>query len=239
MTPDLVRFFRHNGFVKLPARLPEERVAALRETIRREIADAVEPVQRDREGRVVRLSNVWGRGGIYREVFACPDVLDALEPLLGPNVELITNRHNHACLRLAGDGSAYMHRDVLQWTRTIVTVLFYLEETTVENGCTRVVPGTHLLWPGRESFPLAGDPAVEAAGLLEQAVPLPMPAGGLVAMDSLLFHGPGENRTAETRISLTAGYHSVDELSSVPNPARVLLRGRRIYHGNDMPKDEG
>ena len=35
-----------------------------------------------------------------------------------------------------------MHRDVRQWSRTICTVLFYLEETTVENGCTIAVPGT-------------------------------------------------------------------------------------------------
>ena len=32
---------------------------------------------------------------------------------------------------------------------------------------------------------------------------------------------------------MTVGYHSVDELSDVPNPKRVLVRGERIYRGND------
>ena len=34
-------------------------------------------------------------------------------------------------------------------------------------------------------------------------------------------------------MSLTVGYHSVDELSDVVNPKRVLVRGNRIYKGND------
>jgi hypothetical protein len=34
-------------------------------------------------------------------------------------------------------------------------------------------------------------------------------------------------------MSMTAGYHSVDELSNVENPKRVLVRGTRIYMGND------
>jgi len=34
-------------------------------------------------------------------------------------------------------------------------------------------------------------------------------------------------------MSLTAGYHSVDELSDVENPKRALVRGTRLYLGND------
>ena len=58
-------------------------------------------------------------------------------------------------------------------------------------------------------------------------------AGGLLAIDSFLMHSAGINRTAGTRMSMTVGYHSVDELSDVPNPKRVLVRGERIYRGND------
>lgn len=232
LTPEQVQLFRHNGFLKLPERLPGERVAKLVESIRRQIREEVEPVMRDRQGRVVRISNIWDRDPIFRETVTCPMVLDPLESLLGPNIELIRNRHNHATLRLAGEGTEYYHRDVMQWTRTIVTVLFYLEETTVENGCTRVVPGTHML-PGVGTLPLAQNEAIQRAGILEQAVPVPMPAGGLLAIDSLLMHSAGENHTAGSRISMTVGYHSVDELSGIENPKRILVRGERIYMGND------
>ena len=232
LTPEQVRLFRHNGFIKLPDRLPEERVAQLNEMVWRDIRAEVEPVVRDRQGRVVRISNIWERESIFQETLTSPEVLDPLEALLGPNIELVRNRHNHATLRLAEDGADYVHRDVLQWSRTIVTVLFYLEETTVENGCTHVVPGTHLL-PGVASLSLAQDEQIQGARILDQAVPVPMPAGGLLAIDSFLMHGAGRNNTEGTRINMTVGYHSVDELSDVVNPKRVLVRGARSYKGND------
>jgi phytanoyl-CoA hydroxylase len=232
LTPEQIWFFRHNGFITLPGRLPEETVEALKATVWRHIREEIEPVVRDRQGRVIRISDIWSRDPIFRETVTCPAVLDPLESLIGPNIELITNRHNHAYLRVAADGSDYLHRDVLQWTRTIVTVLIYLEETTVENGCTRVIPGTHLL-PGFPSLGLESEEAIVRTGILHQAVSVPMPAGGMLAIDSMLIHGPGQNYTPGTRISLTVGYHSVDELSDVDNPKRVLVRGQRIYKGND------
>lgn len=232
LTREQVRLFRHNGFLKLPGRLAAGSVAALTRAVRDGVRQERAPLVRDAQGRVVRLSDLWGRGPVFRDALTCPQVLDPLEALLGPNIELVTNRHNHAALHLAGDGSAYLHRDVLQWSRTIVTVLFYLEGTTVENGCTHVVPGTHLL-PGLPSLAVGDEAAVREADILGQAVPVPMPAGGLLALDGTLIHTAGPNTTAGTRLSLTAGYHSVDELSAVPNPKRVLVRGTSLYLGND------
>jgi phytanoyl-CoA hydroxylase len=232
LTFEQMQCFRHNGFLKLPGRLPATMVEGLKEAIRKDIREEVKPVVRDRNGRIVRISNIWDRAAIFREAVTCSEVLSPLVSLLGPNVELIRNRHNHACLRLADDGSDYTHRDNMQWSRAIVSVLFYLEETTVENGCTLVIPGTHL-FPGLSSPRLPEDEAVVRSGLLDQAVPVPMPAGGMLALDGLLFHTAGKNHTDGTRISLTMGYHSVDELTDLVNPKRVLIAGDRPYMGND------
>ena len=49
----------------------------------------------------------------------------------------------------------------------------------------------------------------------------------------MIIHGIGENRTDGTRMSMTIGYHSVDELSDVPNPKRIRVRGNVVYDGND------
>ena len=232
LTPEQIHLFRHNGFLKLPEPLPSDTVAQVKETVWKHIQEEIAPIVRDRQGRVVRISSLWDRGAPFREALTCGQVLEPLEALLGPNIELVTNRHNHATLRLAGEGSSYPHRDVLQWSRTILTVLYYLEETTVENGCTWVVPGSHLL-PGRPDNSLAGDAEIQRSGLLEQAVPVPMPAGGLLAIDSMIMHTAGNNTTSGSRMSMTVGYHSVDELSRGENPARILVRGERIYKGND------
>jgi len=226
----LVQLFRHNGYLKLPAALPEPTVEALKSAILRDIHCEVEPIVRDRQGRAVRISAIWERGGIFQEVLASPLVLDPLESLLGPNIVLLTNRHNHATLRLADDNGVYFHRDVLQWTRTIVTVIFYLEETTLDNGCTLVIPGSHLL-PGTTSNSFEDGPSF--ASIRAQAVPVPMPAGGMLAIDSTVIHSAGVNHTQGSRISMTVGYHSVDELRTEPDPRRILVRGVSLYMGND------
>jgi ectoine hydroxylase-related dioxygenase (phytanoyl-CoA dioxygenase family) len=232
LTPEQIQLFRHNGFIKLPTQLSEETVQRLRETVWKHIREEIQPVVRDRQGRVVRLSNLWDRDEIFRETLTCAEVLEPLQSLLGANIELIKNRHNHATLRLDGDGTDYLHRDVLQWSRNIVTVIFYLVETTVENGCTFVIPGTHLM-PHVSTHRLSVDEENAPDGILEQAVPVPMPAGGMLAIDSTIIHGGGRNFTRQDRMSMTVGYHSVDELSGMENPKRVLVCGERIYMGND------
>ena len=114
-----------------PGRLPDATVAQLKETILKDVENVVEPVVRDKNGDVIRLSQVLDRDPIFKEIATGSLVLDSLESLLGPNIELITNRHNHATLNPPSRGYTGLHRDVLQWSRDIVTVIFYLEEATV------------------------------------------------------------------------------------------------------------
>ena len=228
LTLQEVQLFRHNGFVRLPTQLPAEQVDALKEAVWKDIRDEVEPVVRQ-NGRAIRISDLWRRGGIFRQTITCSEILDPLEALLGRNIEFLRNRHNHVYLRDKGSThSLEMHRDVRQWSRTIVTVLVYLEKTTLENGCTRLIPGSHLL----PDLSLDGDECSQNR-LIRQVVPIPMPAGGMAAIDSFILHSAGPNQTDSTRMSMTLGYHSVDELAGYDNPRRVLVRGERIYRGND------
>ncbi len=230
LTPQEVQLFRHNGFIKLPTRLPEERVAALKAATLKDMQEGVEPIVRQ-NGRIIRISDLWGRDGIFRETITCDEILNPLESLLGPNIEFVLNRHNHIYLRDRGSThSLELHRDVRHWSRTIVTVLVYLENTTLENGCTHVVPGSHLL-PAFSD--IRGDEPLRRIAL-GQTIPVPMPAGGMLAIDSMMIHSTGINQTDGTRMSMTLGYHSMDELSPPDNPKRVLVRGKHIYNGNDV-----
>lgn len=238
LTREQIWFFRHNGFLKLKGRLPEETVARLKEAAWKDLRAGAEPVVRDRAGRVVRLSNVLDRDPIFRETAASPLALDPLESLLGPNIEVVKNRHNHIQLRPPGASPDHLHRDVLQWTRNIVTVIFFLEESTLEKGCTQVLPGSHLL-PAVGDHNVDREAWVEGAGILDQAAPVPMPAGGMLAIDSTVFHGALENRSNETRMSLTVGYRSVDELCDAPGSRSSLVRGQRLYKGNDISQPAG
>ena len=229
LTPQEVQLFRHNGFVKLPTRLDDDLVDELQATALKDIQEEIEPVARNKDGRVIRISDLWGRGGIFEETIVCDEILNPLESLLGPNIEFVRNRHNHVYLRDRGSSASLeLHRDVRHWSRTIVTVLVYLEDTNLENGCTHVVPGSHIL----PDFVDLNDGNSVHQIALNQIIPVPMKAGELLAIDSMIIHSAGKNRTDGTRMSMTLGYHTRDELS-LDNPKRVLVRGERIYKGND------
>ena len=235
LTHEQIRMFRHNGFLKLPGRLPEETVARLKEAVWKDVRGEVAPVSRDREGRVVRLSNVLDRAPVFRETISSPLALDPLESLLGPNIVMIRNRHNHIQLRPPQANPDHLHRDMLQWSRNLVTVIFYLEESTVEKGCTQVIPGSHFL-ASSTLHNIDEDAWVQQTGILDQTVLVPMPVGGMLAIDSTVLHGATKNRSNETRMSLTVGYHSVNELSEAEDPKCHLVRGQYIYKGNDHYK---
>ena len=237
LTSDEIHFFRFNGFLKLPWRLPDDLVERLKAQAGADVEQEVEPLVRDYRGDVMRLSAIWERGGAFQEALGGAEVVPALQSLLGPDVELTLNRHNHMTLRRRDDRSAmsvYLHRDVSNWSRTICTILFYLEDTNLENGCTQVIPGSHLLPNVAPGLKAETDPWWIASGLLEQRISLPMPAGGMLAIDSMLLHAAGRNRTDGTRMSLTAGYHLVDHHAGAWDPKRALVCGERVYRGNDV-----
>ena len=68
------------------------------------MAEAVEPVVRQ-NGKIIRISAVWERGGIFRETITCDEILNPLASLLGTDIEFVLNRHNHIYLRDAGSTS--------------------------------------------------------------------------------------------------------------------------------------
>ena len=55
LTAEQIALFRHNGFLKLPTRLPEETITILKETILSHIEQEVTPIVRDKQGRIVRI----------------------------------------------------------------------------------------------------------------------------------------------------------------------------------------
>ena len=232
LMPQEIQLFRHNGFIRFPTQLSKDHVEALKAAALKDMEEGAEPVARQ-EGRIIRISAVWQRGGIFQETITCDEILNPLESLLGSNIEFVLNRHNHVYLRDAGSThSLELHRDVSHWSRTIATVLIYLEETNLENGCTRVVPGSHHL----PAFASVKDETIQQIAA-NQAIPLPMPAGGLLAIDSMIIHSAGINQTDGTRMSMTLGYHTADELASEDNSKKVIVRGERPYRGNDKPRE--
>ena len=210
----------------------------MRGVIQRHIKGRIGPFRADADGTIYRLDQLAARDPVFNKVVCSPKILDPLESLLGPNIEMVLNRHNHATINRREDTKFRLHRDILQWSRSLVTVILYFDDADLENGCTHLIPGSQF-------FPFIGTPNNGGtwmdehsvySDLLGQVLPIPMRKGGVLFFDSLAFHTVGSNRSNRERMSVCMGFRSVDELSGVPDdPKCTLILGERIYRGNDKP----
>lgn len=244
LTSEELFLFQHNGYLLLPQALESAVVIDLRSTILHHADARIAPIvceDPDRPGqpikgdvpgaRVLRLSKVIGRDPIFWTAASAPALVAALTQLLEPNVELVLNRHNHATLRPPGAAQLEWHRDVANWSRPIITAIFYLEASTVESGCTYVIPGSqHMLaYHGT----LSGHGRLETLGRLgQQSLPILAQAGDVLLMHGLVLHSAGANRSNASRMSMTLGYHAADELGSSDEPQKRLVAGERILRHN-------
>lgn len=226
--------FRYMGYVRAPNVIPSDWVERMRRTVESYFENADPPLYTTDTGEVRRINSLLERDPLFAEVLALGVVAEPVKSLLGPGVELLLNRHNFAARNAPGDFTYGLHRDALQWSRGMLTVLIYLEEATSERGATQVVPGSHLLpFPDEPDAPVRGQLSTWAAAhaqydhVRRQALPVPMPAGGILLIDSLLFHSVGISETPGTRLSLSFACHSVDENRDTVRGERLQLYGKR------------
>lgn len=238
LSHEQARFYRDQGYYRLTKVFDGEQTAEMRQFIQEE-ADRTKG-ETDLLNPNKKLYGLYDRNpALMRRVVGHQALVGALQSLLGPNVIFVKNRHNHATINnRQGAPAEGMHRDILQPSRGLMTAAIYLQDSTVDNGATRVVPGSH-------NFPYVGVPQADGGGtwmaeheeyaeLEDQAVPVSMNEGDVLLFNGTLFHGVGYNPSGETRMSMTLGFRSVDELDALPDKSRqILVTGQYIYRGND------
>ncbi len=101
----------------------------------------------------------------------------------------------------------------------VVNTMWALDDFTVANGATRIVPGSHR-WVDRR--PAEGDEVVDAV----------MPAGSVIFYGGKVFHGGGENQTDTPRLGVILEYVSAwlrpqeTHLLAVPRATAATLPER-------------
>lgn len=140
----------------------------------------------------------------YDDVFA--DLLDennfmdaAMEALLHKYAII----HNYNLIRLFPDVKTKMlghqwHRDVFYFgpgIRTSVNVMIPLQKTTVENGATEVIPGTHL----HKDLP-------SEEFIQKNRVAAELEPGDILFCDAATYHSAGANKTENPRTIIVLKY---------------------------------
>jgi ectoine hydroxylase-related dioxygenase (phytanoyl-CoA dioxygenase family) len=189
------------------------------------------------EPKLRRIKNACTVHPFFGRFMQSPLVLDIVEALLGPNIRY---RRSQLNIKTPGGGTAVeWHQDFALEPHSnpdILTVGVAFEDSTRENGCLQVIPGSHrgpvLNHFQGESFVGAIDPARNDADLTS-AVCVEVAAGGLWVHHGMILHASGLNRTSSsTRRALLIDYSAVDAwplyapVSSLDEYDGKIVRGR-------------
>lgn len=201
---DRIRAFARDGFVVLgPVLAPSECEQLIAEERRLRPDDGY-----GRSSGLVVMDQLEHVSPLVRR-FCCDGAhLDAVAQLLGPDIALT---HNQFVTKLPQSGASAsaipLHQDDGYGTLDPpddITVWVALTDTTRDNGCLVVAPGSHV--DGIVEHRVAAhNPAFREASSVD-VVPLELAAGEAVAFSGLLLHGSGDNTTAEERVALFARY---------------------------------
>ncbi|MCC2685287.1 MAG: phytanoyl-CoA dioxygenase [Paenibacillaceae bacterium] len=151
------------------------------------------------------------------EFLLADEVLDVVEPIIGPNIALWSS--HFICKDPYVGRATPWHEDSAYWRRRvdhfnyIITVWLALDPSNKENGCMRVIPGTH-----RNGF--SEYEAVDATRNTfksqiknvdeSKAVYFELDRGECSLHDSRIIHGATANTSPHRRCGYTMRYFSTD-----------------------------
>lgn len=215
LTP--VEQLEHNGFVCFKGVLDPVTVDTLLlrayATLMREKQSARETVKSN--GSLIHLSD----NPEYADIIGSKTILTLLRGL-GATDPRWTG--GFLISKPPGGPPLFWHQDWWGWTEPEsyevrayqLFVMIYLTDTSLDNGCLRVIPGTHLREHRLHHLDTAHSKALqgyETPDAMEYAshpdeLPVPVQAGDIVIGDARLIHGAYANLSSEERPLLTLWY---------------------------------
>jgi len=184
-----------------------------------------------------RIANAVDKGRMFETVIETPEVLEAMEVVLGPDFKLSSlnirsaNPHNGCAQPLHVDSGALPDAR----GNSVCNSVWLLDDFTERNGALRVVPGSHK-W-GR-----APEPGAKPEG----EVLMTGKAGDVIVMNAHMWHGGSENFTDRQRRAMHVYYTRSDKpqqqyqkrLVRAEVQARLSPLGRRLLALDDPLNDE-
>ena len=229
LTRQQIDFWRENGYLEPIRFAPEGEMAGY--------VARLEDFERDYPEHVPKLDvKAHLLCGWANELVQNPVLLNVMEDLLGPNL-LLTG----AAFRIKppdGRTFAEWHQDsyVAAIKPFFCTATLALSEYSAENGCLRVIPGSHR-WgalpmsdTGDEDSILSRPYRVTSAFDEAQAVDVVMRPGELTLQHDHTIHGSQPNRSKARRIGLLADFTTPDaRKESRARESAILVRGVDDY----------
>jgi ectoine hydroxylase-related dioxygenase (phytanoyl-CoA dioxygenase family) len=148
----------------------------------------------------------------------CDEVLDVVEPIIGPNIGLWSS---HFICKDAYTGRATpWHEDSTYWKGRIsafdkvVTVWLAIDRSNKENGCMRVIPGSHLNGGFSDYDKVDGNANLFGSQVRHvdesSAVYFELERGECSLHDARIIHGATPNTSSLRRCGYTMRYFSTE-----------------------------
>lgn len=174
-------------------------------------------IRHPKEAGVHRLANLANKGPIFDQLYTHPKLLAAVSHTLGPEIKLSSLNYRAA---KPGQGLQKLHVDwheaVAPDAFKVCNSIWLLDDFSVANGATRLVPGTHLC--GEIPEQAMDDPLLPHP---EQEI-LEAPAGTVVVFNSHVWHGGTINRTQLPRRAIHSYFCRRDQPTQTPQ--KKLIR---------------
>ena len=163
-----------------------------------------------------RLLQAFARDEAFRLWALDPEVKHILAALLQTGEDLSVSQCHHNCIMTKAPGFSSVtlwHQDSRYWAfdyENLVSVWLALGDEDKTNGCLRVIPGSHKLYPDSGRFDAAmflRPDLLENKLLIQQATTVELAPGDVLFFHSRLFHAAGRNLSDETKLSVVFTYH--------------------------------
>ena len=176
----------------------------------------------------------------WLRLVANQQLLDVAEQFIGSNIALFAT---HFLSKPPLDGQPVLwHQDGSYWPlepMDVVSLWLAIDDSTPENGCMRVIPGSHrsTLQEMRDRTDVPNVLSSEIdPGLVDEkkAVELILRAGDVSVHHPNLIHGSKPNTSSRRRCGLTIRYiPTTTRIVTTPWPCAFLLRGSAVEGVNE------
>lgn len=190
LTEEQIAFYKENGYLKVGHTLTPEGIAAMRnECMQAWHAEkgAFDPEKNWLQNAL--LVDIHKKSPIVREFYFDGPIVNMMQQLIGPNIKAATSQ---LTFKMRGNDKSFdWHQDngygELEPYNTIST-LTALEDVDEENGCLRLIPGSHKQGQINVNEQFKSDRKEKGTSISVEvdeslAIPVPMKAG-----ETLMFH---------------------------------------------------
>ncbi len=244
LTPEQITQYRTEGYLVLESLFNTEDLAAadrcLSELTEQAVASAdhsqimeLEPESADGHPTPRRIYNPFIQHEQFRKMATDTRILDRVEQLIGPDLFI---QHSKLNMKPARVGSVVeWHQDLTYFPHTnddLITLLIYLDDANVKNGCLQVLPQKHHTYLNHcnADGSFAG---MITEPIEQEPVSLEAPAGSVILMHCLTPHYSLPNHSDHARRTLIFEYRAADSFPLYMGPMTVrneehavLVRGK-------------